>query len=59
MKHVAPGYVDREATSVADAATDISDAAVKQASRGAYRTAEIQRGMKPELLHKYFIGVSC
>ncbi len=34
--------------------TDISDAAVKQASLGRYANHEIQRGMKPNLLHKYF-----
>ena len=35
--------------------TDISDAAVKQASLGRYASYEIQRGMKPNLLRKYFI----
>lgn len=35
-------------------ATDISDAAIRQASMGCYRSAEIQRGMKPDLLAKYF-----
>jgi len=35
-------------------ATDICDTAIKQASRGIYRAAEIQRGMKPTLLRKYF-----
>jgi chemotaxis protein methyltransferase CheR len=36
-------------------ATDISDAAIEQASQGMYRAAEIQRGMRMELLQKYFI----
>ncbi|MBN1764360.1 MAG: protein-glutamate O-methyltransferase CheR [Sedimentisphaerales bacterium] len=36
-------------------ATDISDAAIRQASLGCYNAHEIQRGMKPELLSKYFI----
>jgi chemotaxis protein methyltransferase CheR len=35
-------------------ATDISDAAIKQASRGRFAKHEIQRGMKPQLLSKYF-----
>jgi chemotaxis protein methyltransferase CheR len=35
-------------------ATDISDAAVKHASMGRYAKHEIQRGMKPHLLPKYF-----
>ncbi|MGD0518749.1 MAG: protein-glutamate O-methyltransferase CheR [Thermoguttaceae bacterium] len=35
--------------------TDISDAAVKQASLGRYAKHEIQRGMKPGFLQKYFI----
>jgi chemotaxis protein methyltransferase CheR len=35
-------------------ATDISDAAIKQASRGVYAAHEIQRGMQPRLLQKYF-----
>lgn len=35
-------------------ATDISDAAIAQASRGCYADHEIKRGMRPELLHKYF-----
>jgi chemotaxis protein methyltransferase CheR len=35
-------------------ATDISDAAVKHASTGRYAKYEIQRGMKPHLLSKYF-----
>jgi chemotaxis protein methyltransferase CheR len=34
--------------------TDIADAAIKQASLGRYAKHEIQRGMKPNLLHKYF-----
>lgn len=38
-------------------ATDVSDAAIQQASRGAYRDHEIKRGMKPELLNKYFTRV--
>lgn len=36
-------------------ATDISDAAIRQASLGRYGKLEIQRGMKPALLDKYFI----
>ena len=35
-------------------ATDISDSAIKQASRGTYATHEIHRGMKIEMLNKYF-----
>lgn len=35
-------------------ATDISDAALRQASCGTYSAFEIQRGMKPELLERYF-----
>jgi chemotaxis protein methyltransferase CheR len=35
--------------------TDISDSAVKQASLGRYAKHEIQRGMKPALLQKYFV----
>jgi len=35
-------------------ATDISDAAIKHASQGRYGKYEIQRGMKPHLLTKYF-----
>jgi len=35
-------------------ATDISDAAIKQASTGRYAEHEIQRGMKRQLLSKYF-----
>ena len=34
--------------------TDISDAAVKHASLGQYAHHEIQRGMKPAMLKKYF-----
>jgi chemotaxis protein methyltransferase CheR len=33
---------------------DISDAAIKYASMGRYAKHEIQRGMKPDLLRKYF-----
>ena len=36
-------------------ATDISDSAIQQASIGRYRDIEIQRGLKPETLQKYFI----
>ncbi len=36
-------------------ATDISDAAIKQASIGRFRDTDIQRGMKPEWLNKYFV----
>lgn len=36
-------------------ATDISDAAIKAASIGWYAKHEIQRGMKPESLAKYFV----
>ena len=35
-------------------ATDISDAAVQQASIGRFRDTEIQRGMKSDLLDRYF-----
>jgi chemotaxis protein methyltransferase CheR len=35
--------------------TDISDAAIQQASRGLYAKHEIQRGMKPGFIQKYFI----
>ncbi len=35
-------------------ATDISDAAIRQASLGFYRESDIQRGMRPELLNRYF-----
>lgn len=35
--------------------TDISDAAIKQASLGRYGKQEIQRGMKPGPLQKYFV----
>ena len=34
--------------------TDISNAAVRQASQGRYTKHEIQRGMKPGLLPRYF-----
>lgn len=36
-------------------ATDISDAAIKGASTGWYARHEIERGMKPHLLNKYFV----
>lgn len=36
-------------------ATDISDAAITTASTGWYAKHEIQRGMKPESLSKYFV----
>jgi chemotaxis protein methyltransferase CheR len=36
-------------------ATDISDAALKAASAGAFAKHEIQRGMKPQFLAKYFL----
>lgn len=35
--------------------TDISDSAIQQASIGRFRDIEIQRGLKPEILEKYFI----
>lgn len=35
-------------------ATDISDAAIRQASRGWYSKFEIERGMKPDALARYF-----
>jgi chemotaxis protein methyltransferase CheR len=35
-------------------ATDISDAALQRASRGLFSDHEIRRGMKPELLSRYF-----
>ena len=38
-------------------ATDISDAAIAQASRGTYVEMEIKRGMRPEILQKYFTRV--
>lgn len=37
--------------------TDISDAAVRHASLGQYANHEIQRGMQPRLLQKYFTEV--
>lgn len=37
-------------------ATDISDAAIKTASTGWYARHEIERGMKPNLLAKYFVA---
>jgi chemotaxis protein methyltransferase CheR len=37
--------------------TDISDSAIITASIGQYANHEIQRGMKPELLNKYFTEV--
>ncbi len=36
-------------------ATDISDTAIAQASLGEYAAHEIQRGLKPELLSRYFL----
>jgi chemotaxis protein methyltransferase CheR len=36
-------------------ATDISNAAIEQASRGRYAELAIKRGMRPELLNKYFV----
>ncbi len=36
-------------------ATDISNAAVKNASLGWYPPHELERGMTPELLHRYFL----
>jgi len=39
-------------------ATDIADAAIKQASAGTYAAHEIQRGMKPELLNRYFTPIT-
>jgi chemotaxis protein methyltransferase CheR len=36
-------------------ATDISDAAIRHASIGRYAVHEIRRGMRPDLLKKYFI----
>jgi chemotaxis protein methyltransferase CheR len=39
-------------------ATDISDAAIRQASRGRYSRHETDRGMKPTLLSKYFVAKS-
>lgn len=47
---------DRKAWDLAILATDISDAAIQQASRGWYAPHEIQRGMKPALLAKYFVA---
>ncbi len=35
--------------------TDISDSAIKQASLGRYAKHEIQRGIKPAFLQKYFV----
>ncbi len=34
--------------------TDLSDAAIKQASYGVYNKFEIERGLPPEQLHRYF-----
>lgn len=45
---------DADAWNIRITATDISEAAVAQAKRGAYSDFEIQRGMKQELLEKYF-----
>lgn len=38
--------------------TDISDAAVKQASLGCFTQQEIDRGLSPNLLNKYFVPTS-
>lgn len=46
---------DIHAWDVSILATDISDAAVRQASAGCYAEHEIQRGMSPALLAKYFL----
>ena len=46
---------DVHAWDITITATDISDAAIAQASVGRYAAHEIQRGMKPELLAKYFV----
>lgn len=46
---------DRNAWNLFIVATDISDAAIQKASRGWYAPYEIQRGMKPALLAKYFV----
>ncbi len=35
--------------------TDISDAAIQQASTGRYSKVEVERGMTPTQIHKYFI----
>ncbi|NOX55116.1 MAG: protein-glutamate O-methyltransferase CheR [Planctomycetes bacterium] len=35
--------------------TDISDRAIAEASRGRYAAHEIRRGMRPEMLRKYFV----
>lgn len=45
---------DIDAWNIQILATDISDAAIQKASRGVYAAYEIQRGLKPEFLDKYF-----
>ncbi|MDZ7618706.1 MAG: CheR family methyltransferase, partial [Patescibacteria group bacterium] len=37
-------------------ATDIADSAIQQASVGRYAEHEIRRGMKPQMLAKYFVA---
>ena len=51
IKELIPNLEDYNITILA---TDISEAAVAQASRGHYGKFEIDRGLNPELLNKYF-----
>ena len=47
-------FIDIDAWDVMITGTDISNSAVKTASSGRYKAHEIQRGMKDDLLRKYF-----
>ena len=46
---------DLSGFSVSLLVTDISDSAIAYASRGIYQPGEIDRGMSPELLSRYFL----